>query len=230
MKKYIVLCVCIVGIIGTAVIPNLFAESEKVEAKEETTERNIELTEKQVVVEPVEKRVKRGLIQFDGVAQGETPPPHAYTWVSDMVDEMSKPNTEVDKGYNMYVKSQEVRHVVGKYRVEGIALQSDFTNLLRLSAKISHGQFVRTSHLDPNGQAMDKTEFADQWKLPSEDMEQSYEYMKQILRDLDVAFNKNGNEETYGVTHALEGNKANEIDSFIEGESVTTTNNSELES
>ena len=41
----------------------------------------------------------------------------------------------------------------------------------------------------------------------TERMKQSFEYMKQLLNDIDVAINKNGKGETFGVSHQLGGDK-----------------------
>lgn len=214
MLKKLLILVFLLVILGIIAAPMLI-DSDKADAhEEETSERKVELVEKKVE-EPVEEM---SLIDLNGVPEGETAPPHAYDWVSDMVEEMSKPHSEVDDGYNMYLKSQAIADVVTKYRVEGTALHRDFTNLWRLSVRISHDQFVRTSDIDPTGKAKDKVEFADQWKPSSERAKQAYEYMKQILHDLDVAFNKRGNGETYGVTYSLEGDKINELKSFMEGD------------
>ncbi|MEK4406669.1 hypothetical protein MKZ26_20095 [Sporosarcina sp. FSL K6-6792] len=41
--------------------------------------------------------------------------------------------------------------------------------------------------------------------------------MKQIVNDIDVAVNHNGEGETFGVTHLLNGDKVSEMERFIEG-------------
>lgn len=105
---------------------------------------------------------------------------------------------------------------LGRYiRVEGEDLEKDFQNLIVLAGIISHEQFVRTAQIDPNGEAMKKTEYAKQWKPTNNRMKLSYEYMKQLLNDIDIAINKGNKGERYGVSHQLDGDKVQEMESFI---------------
>ncbi|WP_462411415.1 M56 family metallopeptidase [Neobacillus sp. Marseille-QA0830] len=46
----------------------------------------------------------------------------------------------------------------------------------------------------------------------------TFEYIKHVLNDLDVAFNKNGKGETFGVTHQLDGEHVTELEKFVYGE------------
>ena len=78
-------------------------------------------------------------------------------------------------------------------------------------------QFVRTSEHGHNGEAIEAAYLAEHWKPVPEEMRQAYEYMNQILHDLDVAYNKGGEGETFGVTHKLNGEHADEIELFWSG-------------
>lgn len=149
-------------------------------------------------------------------------PTNVNDWVTFQINEFSKkpeanlPNGEYDEGYNYYLKSQALSMTLGSYiRVEGEDLEKDFENLFVLSSIISHEQFVRTAHIDPNGEAIEKTEYAEQWKATNKRMKLSFEYMKQLLNDIDVVVNKGGEGEVFGVTHQLDGDKVAEMESFI---------------
>ncbi|MGY3190535.1 hypothetical protein [Lysinibacillus sp. TE18511] len=49
-------------------------------------------------------------------------------------------------------------------------------------------------------------------------MLQAFEYMNQIVNDIDVAINHNGEGEMYGVTHLLNGGKVSEVEKFVKEE------------
>ncbi|WP_427071710.1 hypothetical protein [Lysinibacillus fusiformis] len=50
---------------------------------------------------------------------------------------------------------------------------------------------------------MESTDLVNQWAPTDENTRIAFEYMKQIINDLDVAINHNGKGELYGVTHVL---------------------------
>ncbi|WP_245592322.1 hypothetical protein [Ectobacillus panaciterrae] len=146
---------------------------------------------------------------------------NAKGWVAFEVNAFSKTDpkiskSEYDEGYDYYLKAQSVSNVVRGYvRVEGGDLEKDFENLRELAGIIEHEQFVRTDHIDPDGKAMDKTEYIKQWKPVNERMRRSYEYMTKLLNDIDVAINKDGKGKTFGVSHQLDGDKTSEMESFM---------------
>lgn len=126
------------------------------------------------------------------------------------------PDSNYDDGYDYYLKSQALYMTLGSYiRVEGEDLEKDFENLRVLAGIIDHEQFVRTAHIDPNGEAKEKIEYAKQWKPTSKRMKLCFEYMKQLLNDIAVAINKGNKGETYGVSHQLDGDKVQEMESFM---------------
>ncbi|NRD78525.1 M48 family metalloprotease [Bacillus sp. BRMEA1] len=147
-------------------------------------------------------------------------PTNAKDWIVFQIKEFSKKSDSkmtpigYDKGYDYYLKSK-LRGLGSYIRVEGVDLKKDFENLFELSGIIAHEQFVRTASIDPNGDAMEKTEYANQWKPTSKRMQISFEYMKELLNDIDVAINKDGKGHTFGVSHQLGGNKVNEMESFM---------------
>lgn len=94
-------------------------------------------------------------------------------------------------------------------------LEEDYINLFLLTSYISNKQFARTVHLGPNGEAVESTDLVDQWAPTDENTHKAFEYMKQIMNDLDVAINHKGKGEIFGVTHLLNGDKASEVKKFV---------------
>ncbi|MED3885930.1 hypothetical protein [Priestia aryabhattai] len=94
-----------------------------------------------------------------------------------------------------------------------ITQNADTKNFFLLSPMMNF-QYARTAHIDPKGNAAEKTQYADQCKQPSKKMIQADKYIKEILHDLDAANNKG---KTYSVTHRLDGDKVNEVEAFLDG-------------
>ncbi|WP_274853384.1 hypothetical protein [Bacillus methanolicus] len=191
--------------------------SESLKTSELKEEVNTE-TKKSEEVDPKESK---DLSTTKGIENPDIEP-DVKKWIAKKVEEFSKPHPKVsqagfDEGYDYYLKAQSVSNEVGSYiRVEGVDLEKDFENLRQLSSIISHEQFVRTAHIDPNGNAKEKTEYAKEWKPVNERMKRTFEYMKELLNDINVAINKNGKGETFGVSHQLDGDKVSEMESFME--------------
>jgi hypothetical protein len=144
-------------------------------------------------------------------------------WVPQTLEKLKKPIPDkyteagVDQGYEIYLKSESLRNELRYIRVEGEDLEKDFQNLITLTSYISHEQFVRTAHIDPNGNAKEKHEYMKDWKPTSETTLKAFEYMNQLLHDMDVAINKDGNGKTFGVLHQLEGQNVRDLESFLHG-------------
>ena len=127
---------------------------------------------------------------------------------------MKKANN--DEGFEYYLKSQVVNNESPYHLIKGSKeLEKDYINLFLLTSYISNKQAARTVHLDPNGDAIESTDLVDQWAPTDENTRIAFEYMKQIINDLDVAINHNGKGELYGVTHLLNGDKASEVKKFV---------------
>lgn len=149
-------------------------------------------------------------------------------WASAMVIMLSEPlndtkliEAENDEGFEYYKKAQEVIWAFPTHLIVGDKeIEKEHSNLFLLSSYIGHKQFVRTAHLDPDGQAKEDMSLSDQWKPTDGDMRQAFEYMKQLVNDLDVAFNHGGEGETFGVTHLLNGEKVSEMEAFVTGNQV----------
>ena len=161
---------------------------------------------------------------------GEAPEPKVYDaklgeWASKMHVMLSEPmddpqlkQTNNDEGFEYYLKAQAVmREFPYQLIKEDKEVEKEHSNLFLLESYISHMQFVRTVHLGPNGEAREAVELVDQWAPTDDYMRQAFEYMKQIVNDIDVAVNHNGEGKIYGVTHLLNGEKVFEVEKFISG-------------
>ncbi|MGA3603214.1 hypothetical protein [Lysinibacillus agricola] len=161
---------------------------------------------------------------------GEATEPEVYDakfgeWASKMNAMLSEPMDDPklkeannDEGFEYYLKAGKV---IGEFPYELIKasneMEKDHSNLFLLTSYIEHKQFARTVHLGPNGEAKESTELVDQWAPTDEDTRQAFEYIKQIMNDIDVVVNHNGEGEMYGVTYLLNGEKVSEVEKFING-------------
>jgi hypothetical protein len=137
--------------------------------------------------------------------------PNAKGWVSEQLNIFRQaPDQKLlqagyDKGYDYYLKADAVSNVGSYIRVEGVDIEKDFENL-RLLAEIIKQE---TEHRSAGTGSKKK------WKPISNRLQMSYDYMTKLLNDLDVAINKDGKGETFGVSHQLDGDKVKEMESFI---------------
>ena len=144
-------------------------------------------------------------------------------WVSEMNILLSEPLNDPklkkannDEGFEYYLKSLVVDRKSPIDLIKGNKeLEEDYINLFLLTSYISNKQAARTVHLDPNGEAIESTDLVNQWAPTDENTHKAFEYVKQIMNDLDVAINHNGKGEIYGVTHLLNGDKASEVKKFV---------------
>lgn len=81
----------------------------------------------------------------------------------------------------------------------------DFENLRRLAEIIKHETDLRS----------EGTSSKKEWKPISNRLQLAYDYMTNLLNDLNVAINYGGKGETLGVSHQLDGEKVKEFESFI---------------
>jgi hypothetical protein len=148
--------------------------------------------------------------------------PNAKGWVADELNIFRQPpdpkllQAGYDEGYDYYLKADAVSRVAGSdIRVEGVDLEKDFENLRVLSKIIVQEQDVRTAAIDTKKYEENKRDAIKEWKPMSKRMQSAYDYMTKLLNDLDVAINKDGKGETFGVSHQLDGDKVKEMESFI---------------
>ncbi|MGE7954882.1 hypothetical protein [Lysinibacillus xylanilyticus] len=138
--------------------------------------------------------------------------------LSEPMDDPKLKEANNDEGFEYYLKAQEVFDEFPYQLVKAShEVEKDHLNLFLLTSYIEHKQFARTVHLGPNGEAKESTELVDQWAPTDEEMRQAYEYMKQIVNDIDVAINHNGKGEIYDVTYLLKGDKVSEVMKFVNG-------------
>lgn len=204
--------------IGGLLISGLLSACGLTEAKPEEEEKEAEVAE---VVEheayDPEEAYAAGM-EFEPLPEYEIPE-HlrrgVKLWIADMLEEFNRPPEERfdeaanDVGYVYYLRAKEVSEALYS------GLGEDFDNLNALAGSIVHSQFVRTAHIDDRGGAMESLEHANEWRPLRKSTKMYYDYMKQLLNDLDVAINKNGEGETFGVTHILDGDKVEEMESFL---------------
>lgn len=127
--------------------------------------------------------------------------------------------TNNDEGFEYYLKAKKVVDSFPSESVEaGSPLKQDFMNIITLTTATELFQFSRTSHLDPNGGAKEATELYSQWKPFNIESTQTFEYITQIVNDIDVKYNGNGEGKVYGVTHSLDGDKVDKVEKFVKGE------------
>lgn len=197
--------------------------SETTEIKEEV-ESNKVVASEEVVVEKEEEE----LLPWESSENfGE--------WISKSIEildgDWDDPRIELsgnDEGFTYYLKSEAIFDLRDEMEAwaEGKAMGEDISNLFMLNAMMGHLQFVRTSHLGGEGQAIEAVELVEQWEQTPDDMRKAHKYMKQMLHDLDIAVNHEGKGNTYGVTHTLNGDKVSEMTSVWNGGGIPA---SELE-
>ncbi|TLS35312.1 hypothetical protein [Pseudalkalibacillus caeni] len=99
------------------------------------------------------------------------------------------------------------------YKVEGTAIEKDFRNLKNLAAIVVLEEKERYAHLGLVNE--NPYDYKDQWKEPSDRMEQAHEYLKDLLNEINVAINEDGKGETKGYSYMLDGEKVKELQEFI---------------
>ncbi|SFL62007.1 hypothetical protein SAMN04487943_102486 [Gracilibacillus orientalis] len=185
-------------------------EAEAKVTKEVPRVENVEKEEKTQLSKITKESLKTGEFAEFIAEQSES--------FSEQSNDPRLQETDYDEGFNYYLKTQEFQESMMKYDFDlrdSEDLKTDFENLGKMRAIIGHLQFVRTSHLGREGQAIEDTARYDQWEEADEEMKKAYEYSEQIIHDLDVALNHNGEGDTFDITHTLNGNKVSEIDSLF---------------
>lgn len=202
-----ILKACTIGLLVGVLLAgcNTMEESEPV-AQEEVLAESVETVE----YVPIEERKNQA-------AFGE--------WVSNVIVDMAKQSEDLrlvesghDEGFEYYLKTLLLSRSNYSDISKPYETNKDLANLFLLSSYIQHMQFVRTAHLGQNGEAIESVELAEQWKPVPEEMRQAYEYINQILSDLDVALNKGGIGETFRVTHEMNGDNVDKVEAFLGGE------------
>ncbi|WP_147533279.1 hypothetical protein [Bacillus marasmi] len=121
-----------------------------------------------------------------------------------------------DKYYHYYLEAITIPSDLAIIKVKGISIEKDFANIEQLSSIIQEEHDKRTEHIDPN--RSDKREANAEWKAPSERLVKASDFLKQLFYDLDIAINKDGKGELYGVAHQVDGQNVDELEVFIQDE------------
>jgi len=167
---------------------------------------------------------KTAEVELEEVAVNEIPEfsPQTKEWVAETLAEFNRPPEERfdeagnDVGLVYYIKAQEaIESMSQSVHHTEVGFDENFSNLRLLAAGINHNQFVRTAHIEDTGKEKTNLDHVNNWKPVPKSTKKSFEYMKQLLNDLDVAINKNGKGETFGVSHLMDDDKVGELESFF---------------
>ncbi|MGN7402891.1 hypothetical protein ACTHO0_23835 [Cytobacillus praedii] len=121
-----------------------------------------------------------------------------------------------DVGFVYYKKADELYRSMHVYiNDKNESYDEDFANLRMLAAGISLNQFARTAHIENTGKEKTNLEYAKDWTSMPEETEKAFDYIKQLLNDIDIAIIKVGKGTTFGVSHLLNGGNVNKLESFI---------------
>lgn len=91
------------------------------------------------------------------------------------------------------------------FRIQGEDLQKDFTNLGVLGTAINHFEYV-IGEQKREGIGTAET---------TEDLNKAITYFTELLHDLDIIINQNGEGEVFGITNQLDGQKVTELEAFL---------------
>jgi hypothetical protein len=119
-----------------------------------------------------------------------------------------------DKYYLYYLEAITIPNNLAIIEVKGISIEKDFENIQQLAKIIQEEHDRRTEHIDPN--RSDKREANAEWNAPSERLVKASDYIKQLFHDLDVAINKDGKGDLFGVAYQVGGQKTGELESFLQ--------------
>lgn len=218
-------------IVGVVILGGLFLanNSDKSEDLAETEEHK-------AVKEDVEVVVEESNEVIDPVAEAnELYVGDIGEWIKEAIaildGDLDDPRIEQsgnDEGFEIYLKSRAIQESLYNHEIflskkvlDEImeekpriypTFDSDLGNLQLMQTAIGHFQFVRTAHLGSEGQAIEAVEFAEQWEEPPKEMLIAFDYMRQLLHDLDVAFNHNGKGEAFGVSYTLGGENIKDLE------------------
>ncbi|WP_449536385.1 hypothetical protein [Ferdinandcohnia sp. Marseille-Q9671] len=227
-KALLLLGAVVVG--GSLVVGFTQVDAPPTEAKEESTSNQIVVKPKGNVVEAAEvdpkqwedaTNIPEGLVpDFPTNVNGYFE--HTLkNWYLEADEKLLQAGYPPE--YDYYIKAMAITNVVDEYiRVQGVDFERDLYNLRMLAAVIEREQWKRTSHInfnpeDPNRDKFETTrEAVAHWKPATERYNQAVEYTKQLLNDINYIANGTG--EPFGVTNQLDGDKVDELNSFLDVE------------
>lgn len=125
-----------------------------------------------------------------------------------------------DEAYDQYMKAMSLTNVLGTYiKVEGIDLNKDFENIHSLATIIQAEHEKRTEHHEleyvQEKYGANKQAANQEWKPATQRQQQAFDYLKQLVNDVNIAINKTTTREAFGVSNQLDGEKVEALQSFI---------------
>ncbi|WP_147533302.1 hypothetical protein [Bacillus marasmi] len=147
-------------------------------------------------------------------------PTNAKDWIAteySVFNEISVQDSKLqqtghDEYYKYYLEAMGIPTALSIIEVKGISIEKDFNNIQQLAAIIVEEHNIRTENVDP-----DRPETFSSWEEPSERLILASNYLKQLFNDLNVAINKEGKGNLFGVAYQIDGNKTKELEDFIQG-------------
>ncbi|MCA1042478.1 hypothetical protein LCM00_23600 [Bacillus infantis] len=121
-----------------------------------------------------------------------------------------------DPALYYWIGGSQISYFLDKhYKAEGIAIEKDLKNLRDAAAIVYEEHQNRYAHLGLENENPFK--YKDQFKEPSERLFQAHTYVRKLLNDLNIALNGAAG-ESEGVAYMLDGERTNELESFIKNE------------
>ncbi len=127
--------------------------------------------------------------------------PTLEAWIAYHAEDIAK-TTDINE---YYPKADRFTNEMKYFRIQGDDLEKDFENLNVLPIFMGHLVYV-ISEQDKQGIGTAET---------YDELNEAFKYFTELLHDLDIIINYDGKGETFGVTNQLDGNKVNELESFL---------------
>jgi len=104
-----------------------------------------------------------------------------------------------------YPRADRLKTEMKYFKVQGGDLQKDFENLNVLEIFMGHLVYVISVEEE---QGLETAE-------TYTELEEGFNYFTQLLHDLNIIINYDGKGETFGLTNQLNGNKVDELETFL---------------
>lgn len=132
--------------------------------------------------------------------------PTLKAWIAYHAEDIIK-TTDVNE---YYPRANRLTTELTYFRVQGEDLEKDFENLNVLQIFMGHLDYVISVEEE---QGIDTAEAYEELKV-------SFKYFTELLHDLNSIINENGQIETFGLTHQLDGSRVDELEKFLYSEAV----------
>ncbi|GAA0307024.1 hypothetical protein GGQ92_002064 [Gracilibacillus halotolerans] len=212
-------------------------EASKEEKKEETvTEIKADASEEQKVEAVTEGKVEAASMDpkewKDISTTGNIEKPdftaNAKKWISQTLTSLQNETPDkyfeagLDEAYHQYLKAQSITNILGTFvDVEGGDLEKDFDNIYTLAQIVQVEHDKRTEHLEfeylDEKYGENKGEAVKEWKPATERQAQAFEYLTQLVQDVDIAINGTvPDNQQDGLSYQADGVKTKELEAFID--------------